>query len=113
MDAGALVVDIRPIEFRRSEGEISGAVVMERNVLEWRLDPTSDARSLDVYEGQRIILFCNDGYASSLAAVGLHELGLTGATDLIGGYRAYRRYDPAGTTAPEREVVEESYLSFD
>ena len=88
---GALLVDTRPSSFRRAEGVIPGAVVVERNVLEWRLDPASPYRIPEVTgHDQRIILFCNEGFASSLAAVSLHSLGLGEATDLIGGYRAWR-----------------------
>lgn len=90
VDNGALVVDIRPEANRREEGEMPGAIVIDRGVLEWRLAPSSDARSIDVQPGQRVILFCNEGYQSSLAAVTLIELGVDGATDLIGGYRAWK-----------------------
>ncbi|MFC3996630.1 rhodanese-like domain-containing protein [Nocardiopsis sediminis] len=88
--AGALLVDTRPVAYRRAEGIIPGAVVVERNVLEWRLDPTSPDRIAEAGDpGRRIILFCNEGYASSLAAAQLRDLGLTRATDLIGGFRAW------------------------
>jgi rhodanese-related sulfurtransferase len=87
---GALVVDTRPIEQRRRDGELPGAVVIDRNVLEWRLDPTSDhhipqASDHDV----RVVVVCNEGYSSSLVAAGLQDLGLHRATDLIGGYQAW------------------------
>jgi rhodanese-related sulfurtransferase len=87
---GAVLIDIRPQLNRESEGELPGALVIERNVLEWRLDPRSDAR-LDVagYD-VHVIVVCNEGYTSSLAAVALQELGIHRATDLIGGYRAWR-----------------------
>jgi rhodanese-related sulfurtransferase len=87
---GALIVDIRPAAQRAAEGEIPGALVIERNVLEWRLDPTSDAR-LPVATGDdlRVIIVCSEGYTSSLAAASLQELGLRHATDLVGGYRAW------------------------
>lgn len=88
---GALLVDIRPEVNRREEGEMPGALVIDRVVLEWRLAPSSDARIVDLEPGQRVVLFCNDGYQSSLAAVTLLELGVDGATDLVGGYRAWRR----------------------
>jgi rhodanese-related sulfurtransferase len=91
MDRGDLIVDIRPDSNRAGEGSMPGAVVIDRNVLEWRLDPTSPDRITDAGEGRRIILFCNDGYASSLAARTLQQIGLVGATDLIGGYRAWVR----------------------
>jgi rhodanese-related sulfurtransferase len=82
---GALVVDIRPQENRDAEGALPGAVVIDRNVLEWRLDPTSPDRIDEATEGRRIIVCCNDGYASSLAARTLQTLGLEDATDLVGG----------------------------
>jgi rhodanese-related sulfurtransferase len=89
---GALVVDIRPEVHRREEGVLPGAVVVERNVLEWRLAPDSEHRLADAGPADRtVVLFCNDGYASSLAAVVLRDLGLVHATDLDGGYRAWRR----------------------
>jgi len=90
--AGALVVDIRPESNRRSEGALPGSVVIDRNVLEWRLDPTSPDRIEQADRTDlRIILVCNEGYASSLAADTLRQLGLWRATDLDGGYRAWRR----------------------
>jgi rhodanese-related sulfurtransferase len=88
---GALLVDIRPEHNREAEGVIPGAVVIDRNVLEWRLDPTSPD-SIQSAEGRRIVVFCNDGYASSLAARTLQLLGLEDATDLEGGYRAWKRH---------------------
>jgi rhodanese-related sulfurtransferase len=91
--AGALVVDIRPEANRRDEGELPGAVVVERNVLEWRLDPTSPHRIPEADDPERrIVLVCNEGYASSLAAVALRRLGLHRATDLVGGYRGWHRH---------------------
>jgi len=86
---GALVVDIRPIEQRDRDGEVAGAVVIDRNVLEWRLDPTSLHRIPEATDADRVIvLVCNEGYASSLAAASLQRLGLRGATDLDGGFQA-------------------------
>lgn len=90
MSAGALVVDIRPEANRRQEGELPGAVIIERNVLEWRLAPSSDARSIEVEPGRSVIVVCNEGYQSSLAAATLIDLGVDGATDLIGGFRAWK-----------------------
>ena len=87
---GAVVVDIRPVEQRRQDGDLPGAVVIDRNVLEWRLDPTSAHRSLDLTAATRVVVVCNEGYASSLAAATLRELGLPRATDLVGGYQAWR-----------------------
>jgi rhodanese-related sulfurtransferase len=90
VEAGALLVDIRPEVNRIEEGEIPGAVVIDRIVLEWRLAPSSSHRSFDIDPGQQVILFCNEGYQSSLAAASLVDLGVDGATDLVGGYRAWR-----------------------
>lgn len=88
--AGAVLVDIRPQLNRETEGTLPGALVIERNVLEWRLDPSSDAR-LDVAAYDlHVVVVCNEGYTSSLAAASLQELGLRRATDLDGGYRAWR-----------------------
>lgn len=91
LDRGAILVDIRPEMERSVEGAMPGALVIERNVLLWRLSPSSDARSVEVQPGQQVIVFCNDGYASSLAAATLHEVGVESATDLIGGYREWKR----------------------
>ena len=99
--AGDLVVDIRPEANRRAEGELPGAVVIERNVLEWRLDPTSGYEIPEARDGRRVVLVCNEGYASSLAAATLQDLGLAGATDLVGGYRAWLDHVKAdGAAAP-------------
>ena len=88
--AGALLVDTRPSAQRRVEGAVPGALVIERNVLEWRLDPTSPARIPQArHHGVRIIVLCSEGYSSSLAAASLQRLGLHGATDLIGGVQAW------------------------
>ena len=86
---GALLVDIRPVEQRAASGEIPGAIVIDRNVLEWRLDPTSPHRIPEADGRRRIVVVCNEGYASSLAAVSLQELGLADATDLAGGFQAW------------------------
>lgn len=91
LSGGALLVDIRPEVNRAEEGEMPGALVIDRVVLEWRLAPSSDARTVDLEPGQQVILFCNDGYQSSLAAATLLDLGVDGATDLIGGFRAWKR----------------------
>jgi rhodanese-related sulfurtransferase len=87
---GAVLVDIRPEAQRAREGGIPGAVIVERNILEWRFDPASDARLpwVDGYD-QRVIVFCSEGYTSSLAAAALNELGLAGATDMTGGFLAW------------------------
>lgn len=89
---GALVVDIRPVEQRTRDGDLPGAVVIDRNVLEWRLDPSSPHRLPEVDDpSRRIVLVCNQGYGSSLAAHTLQRLGLSNATDLDGGYQAWLR----------------------
>jgi rhodanese-related sulfurtransferase len=88
---GAIVVDIRPVEQRERDGDLPGAVVVDRNVLEWRLDPTSPHRlPLASDHDLRIVLVCNEGYGSSLAAKSLQDLGLGRATDLVGGFQAWR-----------------------
>lgn len=86
--AGALIVDIRPVEQRRRDGEIPGAVIVDRNVLEWRLAPTSRWRVPEA-EGRRVILVCNQGYQSSLAAFTLRQLGLASCADVDGGFEAW------------------------
>jgi rhodanese-related sulfurtransferase len=87
---GAALIDIRPASNRELEGSIPGALILERNVLEWRLDPASDARLTIADYDLHAIVFCNEGYASSLAAVALQDLGIHRATDLAGGFRAWR-----------------------
>ncbi|WP_308290341.1 rhodanese-like domain-containing protein [Mumia sp. zg.B53] len=88
--AGALVVDIRPSEQRSTDGPLPGAVVIDRNVLEWRLDPTSPHRLVGHDDpGRRIVLVCNEGYGSSLAAYTLTRLGLRDVADLVGGFEAW------------------------
>ena len=87
---GALVVDIRPEADRQAEGELPTAVVIERIHLEWRLDPTSPYRIAEAVPGRRVVVVCNEGYASSLAACALQQLGIDNATDLDGGYRAVK-----------------------
>jgi len=91
MRAGALLVDIRPVEQRSRDGGVPGAVVIDRNVLEWRLDPTSPHRIAAAGDPDRqVIVLCNEGYSSSLAAATLQRLGLAGATDVAGGFEAWR-----------------------
>jgi rhodanese-related sulfurtransferase len=88
---GSLIVDIRPSELRVRDGAIPGALVIGRNVLEWRLDPKSAHRTPEVSShDQAIIVVCDEGYASSLAAASLQWLGLRRATDLIGGFQAWK-----------------------
>jgi rhodanese-related sulfurtransferase len=90
---GGLVVDIRPVEQRRQEGELPGALVVERNVLEWRLDPHSDFRLPEVRDlHQPVVVVCSAGYASSLAAASLADLGYEWTADLVGGYQAWSEW---------------------
>lgn len=88
---GAVLVDIRPAAQRATYGEIPGALIIERNVLEWRFDPRCDAR-LDIATRYdlRVIVFCQEGYTSSLAAASLLDLGLKNATDVVGGFKAWK-----------------------
>ena len=88
---GAVLVDIRPAAQRAAEGEVPGALVVERNVLEWRFDPASDARLPEAtgYDVEVIVL-CSEGYTSSLAADALRSLGLARATDVVGGFVAWQ-----------------------
>jgi rhodanese-related sulfurtransferase len=88
--AGAVLVDIRPAAQRAVEGTVPGSLFVERNVLEWRFDPASDARLPEAtgYDVDVIIL-CSEGYTSSLAADALRSLGLHRATDVVGGFRAW------------------------
>lgn len=86
---GAVLVDIRPQAQRVREGEVPGALVVERNVLEWRCDPTSDARLPQAVDDDvEWVIVCSEGYTSSLAAAALQDLGLHCATDVVGGYHA-------------------------
>jgi len=86
----ATLVDIRPEGQRAIEGGIAGALVIERNLLEWRFDPASSARlPVATDHDIQVIVFCSEGYASSLAATSLQDLGLRRATDMIGGFQAW------------------------
>ncbi|NUK01036.1 sulfurtransferase [Streptomyces lunaelactis] len=88
---GALLVDIRYAALRERDGLIPGALVVERNELEWRLDPQGSHRAPEaVSHDLRVVVVCNEGYASSLAAVSLRQLGLHRATDLVGGFQAWK-----------------------
>src|SRR5882757_9621324 len=88
---GALLVDIRPQWQRDTEGAIPGALLIERNHLEWRLDPSSGARIPEAVDHDvAVVVVCSEGYTSSLAAASLQDLGLHRATDLIGGFHAWR-----------------------
>jgi len=87
---GALIVDIRPEVNRALEGELPGALVIERIHLEWRLDPASEACLPEASYDAHVVLVCNEGYSSSLAAATLQDLGITKATDVVGGFRAWK-----------------------
>jgi rhodanese-related sulfurtransferase len=101
MAAGALVLDTRPVEQRERDGSLPGAVVVDRNVLEWRLDPTSPDRIPEATDFERrVVVVCNEGYSSSLAAASLQQLGLRRATDLVGGYQAWLRLDGRESEPP-------------
>jgi len=102
----AVIVDIRPAAMRAAEGEVPGSTIIERNHLEWRLDPESEARLPWVisYDHQ-IIVICQEGYTSSLAAAALHDLGLTRATDVIGGFHAWLAGGLPAADAADRTVI--------
>jgi rhodanese-related sulfurtransferase len=88
--AGAILVDTRDSADRATEGQLPGALVITRNLLEWRLAPSSPNRLFAVHAESRVIVVCNDGFSSSIAAATLRRLGLRRAADLDGGYRAWR-----------------------
>lgn len=88
---GALLVDIRPSEQRQRDGELPGAIVIDRNVLEWRLDPASPNAIAQAGYEHRVIIVCNEGYSSSLAAAMLQDIGVARATDLAGGFQEWMR----------------------
>lgn len=106
LSGGGVLVDIRPAAQRAAQGEIPGSTIVERNHLEWRLDPFSDARLPWVtgYE-LRPIVICAEGYTSSLAAAALQDLGLALATDVIGGYRAWQAAGLPTARPEERAAV--------
>jgi rhodanese-related sulfurtransferase len=88
---GALLVDIRPAAQRAQYGEVPGAIVIERNVLEWRLCPDGPDRLAGAEDAARpVVVMCQEGYASSLAAAALLDLGRTAVTDLAGGFAAWQ-----------------------
>lgn len=90
---GALVVDVRDTAQRTEQGGLPGAHVIDLTVLEWRLAPSSASRSIDVSPDQRVILVCSEGFSSSLAAARLQSLGISGATDLEGGFKAWSAWN--------------------
>jgi rhodanese-related sulfurtransferase len=102
---GALLIDIRPTAQRRWEGEVPGAIVIERNVLEWRLDPVS-AHCLAEVTGhdQEVVIICSEGYTSSLVAATLVDMGFASAADLDGGFQAWAAAGlPVRWSRPPRE----------
>jgi rhodanese-related sulfurtransferase len=103
---GERLVDIRPAGQRAEEGEIPGALVVERNHLEWRLHPESSARLPEANAGQRWIVVCSEGYTSSLAADALNSIGVP-ATDLVGGFSAWADagLPTSETITPAGEIV--------
>ncbi len=91
LQRGAVLVDIRPQAQRDREGHVPSALVVERNVLEWRCDPTSDAKLPQAVDDDvEWVVLCSEGYTSSLAAASLIDLGLHRATDVVGGYHALK-----------------------
>ena len=103
-ESGAVIVDTRDSVDRAAEGVIPGSVLVTRNTLEWRADPSSelpDPRLADL--DRQLIVVCNDGYSSSLAAASLQDLGFSRATDLAGGYRAWKRAGLPTEDAPAAE----------
>jgi rhodanese-related sulfurtransferase len=104
--AGAVVVDIRPAQQRDRDGTLPGALVIDRNVLEWRLDPTSpDRLPVAIGTDVRYVLVCREGYSSSLAAATLRQLGLARATDMVGGFQAWSALAPSGDPATAQGVI--------
>ena len=100
---GALIVDTRPVEQRVRDGGLPGAIVIDRNVLEWRLDPSCEHRIPAVTDRHReVIIVCNEGYSSSLAAATLRDIGLTNVTDLDGGFTAWKAVETAADRALRR-----------
>jgi rhodanese-related sulfurtransferase len=88
--AGALFVDTRTPQQRSAQGELPGAIIVDRTVLEWRLDPTSPDRIPEASAPDlRVVVVCRQGYSSSLAAASLQRLGLHRATDVVGGVEGW------------------------
>jgi rhodanese-related sulfurtransferase/mannose-6-phosphate isomerase-like protein (cupin superfamily) len=105
MARGALVVDTRPANLRNRDGDLDGAVVIDRNVLEWRLDPLGTHRIPGASDPDRpVIVVCDEGYASTLAAVCLLDLGRGNVTDLAGGYQAWKRMTHMRKLGPQGDA---------
>ncbi|MFQ6173349.1 rhodanese-like domain-containing protein [Oryzobacter sp. R7] len=98
----AVLVDIRPAAQRAAHGEVPGALVIERNVLEWRFDATSDSALPVAHDDLRVIVLCQEGYTSSLAAAALRDVGVHRATDVVGGFAAWQGAGLATRPAGER-----------
>jgi rhodanese-related sulfurtransferase len=100
--SGAILIDTRPEWQRRADGEIPGALIIERNHLEWRCDPSSPSRVPEA-TGHEVawVVCCDEGYSSSLAAASLHAMGLHNATDLVGGFQAWRAAGLPVTKPPQ------------
>lgn len=107
---GALVVDIRPEAQRVSEGQLGFGIIVERNVFEWRFDLDGPDCLPEVQSrDQQVIVVCSEGYASSLAASMLRELGYTAASDLEGGFRAWQALrNDEDAAAPEQLAASEA-----
>ena len=107
VERGAILVDTRPAWQREQEGELPGALLIERNHIEWRLDPASESRIPEAVDHDVTwILVCSEGYASSLAAASLQDLGLHNATDLDGGYKAWKAaFTPTSVHPPKRRII--------
>ena len=102
VDQGGLLIDIRPAVQRAEFGQVPGALIVERNNLEWRLDPEGSHRLPEASDGERaVVVMCQEGYASSLAAASLLDLGRANATDLDGGFAAWKAVGYP-TTPPSR-----------
>ena len=99
---GAILVDVRDTAQRHEQGSLPGAHVIDLTILEWRLAPSSDSRPIDVSPNQQVILVGSEGFRSSLAAMRLQDLGISGATDLEGGFKAWSAWSASNsaTVAP-------------
>ncbi|WP_377643545.1 rhodanese-like domain-containing protein [Oryzobacter terrae] len=99
---GAVLVDIRPAAQRAEHGEVPVALLVERNVLEWRFDATNDAALPIADDDLRVIVLCQEGYTSSLAAAALRDVGVHRATDVVGGFAAWGAAGLATRSVGER-----------
>ena len=97
VEGGAVLIDVRDTAQRERDGEIPGAIPIDLTVLEWRVAPSSQWKSMDLDPDQKVILICADGYSSSLAAARLQDLGLASATDVDGGFTAWKALPHEGS----------------